>query len=183
MPTTTTFNGAGMSLRQKLAAAGEIACQTCPTCGGSGSGGGGGQTCISGTCNGTTLPPTLILSLTESVSGPTGDFVITFDPFRIVNRDLDQSEQPCLESDTSGTGYFSEEYYIGTESGCDLYLTYYYEACEGFLYHYVRGCNPDCPDNNPPLTLQFLGQASVTGCSPYLAVVSNSPFAVGSISE
>lgn len=40
MPTTTTFNGAGMSLRQKLAAAGEIVCRTCPTCGGSGSGSG-----------------------------------------------------------------------------------------------------------------------------------------------
>lgn len=41
MPTTTTFNGAGMSLRQKLAVAGEIVCRTCPTCGGSGSGSGG----------------------------------------------------------------------------------------------------------------------------------------------
>lgn len=195
MPITTTFDGTGMTLRQKLTVGAEILCQTCPTCGGSGSGSGSGILCSSGVCGGNTISSTLTLSVNEvyplltPCPLPTGDFLLTYSASEIVARELDQSEQPCIEyAEAHFPGWYSEWLYLCTDEGCDYYYRWWYDACNGGpsnagdLRIILQGCNADCPDNNPPIQNGFLGTLAIT-CSPYFASISNSPTIVASVSE
>jgi hypothetical protein len=145
--------------------------------------------CTGGLCDGEdiVIPGAgLVLSITEiaDVDGltmPTGDIDLVWTEDVVTNRELDQSESPCLETTTTTDGYFSEEYYIGVYLSCDIYIRYWYDVCPGVLKYVYRGCNADCPDNNDPVQSTTIGTLTVSDCNPYYADISDSPDLVASV--
>lgn len=114
---------------------------------------------------------------------PVGDFLLTWQT--VTNsRDLDQSEQPCIEFNVgTGTGYVSElieAYYVEGED-CQYYIRYTYDPCSGGLGIVIEGCNADCPDNDPPVQSTGLTSLTVIDCDEYYAD-RNDAALVGSVS-
>lgn len=179
MPTTTTFNGAGMSLRQKLAAAGEIVCRTCPTCGGSGSGSGGINICGCNVTNGLCLhvenndiglfPPLvgqLPLEGTFVLTETTWEAVVADYEYNVVCTDLTDPEDPITISDE---WFFNPSAYL-TNPGGRWFTTDWQLDDKGFFDGGISRAA-----DGKPIYWKHVIHADATGCPQRLYTFSRIP--------